>query len=223
MVAELAPLDEGAMAGLIGRYVAEPDQELVEQIAAISGGVPFAVAELARRAASEPAWVQMLDATMVGGIDPLTREVLQRVAVVGATFDTDQFVALSGLPDAEAFAHLDHALAARIVEHTTSAYQFRHGLVRDALLEDLAPHRQRRIHRDAADRLAELGAPPARIGYHLLRRGRAGRGRALPAEGRRGSRGDGRLPGRPRPGRPGAGPRLGRRPRRRCSPCGPTC
>ena len=168
VVAELAPLDEGAMAGLIGRYVAEPDQELVEQIAAISGGVPFAVAELARRAASEPAWVQMLDATMVGGIDPLTREVLQRVAVVGTTFDTDQFVALSGLPDAEAFAHLDRALAARIVEHTTSAYQFRHGLVRDALLEDLAPHRQRRVHRDAADRLAELGAPPARIGYHLL-------------------------------------------------------
>ena len=68
--------------------------------------------ELARRAANEPRWVQALDANMIGGIAPATREVLQRVAVVGSSFDTDEFVALSGLPEDEAFDHLDAALAA---------------------------------------------------------------------------------------------------------------
>ena len=51
--------------------------------------------------------MQALDANMIGGIAPATREVLQRVAVVGASFDTDEFVALSGLPEDEAFDHLD--------------------------------------------------------------------------------------------------------------------
>ena len=58
------------------------------------GRCPFAVNELARRAAAEPHWVQALDANMVTGIEPATREVLQRVAIVGSTFDTDEFVAL---------------------------------------------------------------------------------------------------------------------------------
>ena len=77
--------------------------------------------------------MQALDANMIGGIAPATREVLQRVAVVGSSFDTDEFVALSGLPEEEAFDHLDGALAALIVEPASAGYRFRHGLVRDAL------------------------------------------------------------------------------------------
>ena len=118
--------------------------------------MPFAVHELARRAAAEPEWVQALDANMVTGIEPATREVLQRVAIAGASFDTDEFVALAGVPEDDACSHLDRALAARVVEPTSTGYRFRHGLVRDALLEDLPPHRRRRIHRDAAERLIEL-------------------------------------------------------------------
>src|SRR6185295_618224 len=101
---------------LIERHVSAPTDELVAQIGALSSGIPFAVNELARRAATEPRWVQALDANMIGGIAPATREVLQRVAVVGSSFDTDEFVALSGLAEEAAFDHLDEALAARIVE-----------------------------------------------------------------------------------------------------------
>ncbi len=117
--------------------------------------------------------MQALDANMIGGVAPATREVLQRVAVVGASFDTDEFVALSGRPEAEAFDHLDAALAALVVEPASTGYRFRHGLVRDALLDDVPPHRRRRIHRDAAHRLIELGASAARIGHHLLESGAA--------------------------------------------------
>jgi DNA-binding SARP family transcriptional activator len=168
---ELGPLGTDDVATLIRHHVAQPSPEQVEHIAALSRGVPFAVNELARRAGSEPKRVHPVDANVIGGILPATREVLQRVAVVGSSFDTDEFVALSGLPEGAAFDHLDAALAALVIEPASAGYRFRHGLVRDALLDDLPPYRQRQIHRDAASRLIELGASAARIGHHLLQSG----------------------------------------------------
>ncbi len=147
----------------------------MESISALSGGIPFVVDELARRAAHEPDWVRYVDVNTIGGIAPTTREVLQRVAVVGMAFDTDEFVALSGLPEREAYDHLDAALTVRVVEASEVGYRFRHGLVREALLHDVPPHRRRLIHHDAAARLEALGASPARIGHHLLEAGEAGR------------------------------------------------
>ncbi len=167
----LGPLPLDDVAALVSRYMPDPPAELVDQIAAIGQGVPFAVNELARRVTAEPEWAMALDTHVIAGIPPSTREVVQRVAVVGVTFDTDEFVALSGLPELEAFEHLDRALAASIIEPGNTGYRFRHGLVREALLADLPPHRRRLIHRDAAARLTELGASPARIGHHLLESG----------------------------------------------------
>lgn len=168
---ELGALDDIGVDALVRRHVANASAELVEQIAVLGQGLPFAVVELARRAASEPRAVRALDAILLSGIAPATRTVLQRVAVAGSTFDTDEFVALSGLAEEDAFDRLDDALAARLVEPANAGYRFRHALVRDALLEDLPPHRRRRIHLDAANRLIELGASPARIGHQLLHGG----------------------------------------------------
>ena len=171
---ELGPLGADDVVTLIRHHVPQLSSEQVEHIAALSRGIPFAVNELARRAGREPKRTYPMDANVIGGILPATREVLQRVAVVGSSFDTDEFVALSGLPEGTAFDHLDAALAALVIERTSAGYRFRHGLVRDALLDDLPPHRQRQIHRDAASRLIELGASAARIGHHLLQSGAAG-------------------------------------------------
>jgi DNA-binding SARP family transcriptional activator/tetratricopeptide (TPR) repeat protein len=165
---ELAALLSDDSRALVARHVPDPDQELLARIEALAGGNPFAVGELARRAAEEPAWVSALDAGVIGGIPSTARELLQRVAVVGTNFDTDEFVALSGMAEAEAYDHLDAALAARVIEPVAAGYRFRHNLVRDALLADVPPHRRRRIHRDAAARLEALGAPSAQVGHHLL-------------------------------------------------------
>jgi tetratricopeptide (TPR) repeat protein len=171
MPVDLAPLDRAAAEALIGRRIDAPDDEVIDRIIALAAGTPFAIDELARRAAEEPAWVQLLDVATITGVSSATREVLQRVAVTGTTFDTDEFVALSGLAAVDAYDQLDAAIAAGLVEPDAVGYRFRHTLVRDALLEDLPPHRRQRIHGDAATRLAELGAPPARIGHHLLAAG----------------------------------------------------
>ena len=104
---ELGPLRDDGVAALVAAMSTTASPEQIDRISVLSRGIPFAVNELARRAAAEPQWVQALDANMIGGIEPATREVLQRVAVVGSTFDTDEFVALSGVPEDDAFDHLD--------------------------------------------------------------------------------------------------------------------
>ncbi len=169
---ELGPIDLATTRQLIARHVADPPEELIDRIDALAGGNPFAVEELARRAAGGAA-SGGLDPTVIGGVPPSVRTALQRVAVVGTTFDTDEFVALSALSEADAFACLDEALAARIIEPSPAGYRFRHHVVRDALVEDLPPHRRRQVHQDAARRLIELGAAPARVGHHFLEAGRA--------------------------------------------------
>ena len=177
----LGPLGDRDVAALIRRHVAEPPAELVKLVTTLGRGVPFLVTELARRAVLTPGagpgraagqdWGQALQASMFTRLRPTTREVLQRVAVAGASFDTDEFSALSGVPEQEAFGHLDDALAAGIIEPVSAGYRFRHCLIRDALTGDVPAHRRRQVHRDTARRLVELGASPARIGHHFLAAG----------------------------------------------------
>ena len=177
----LGPLADRDAAALVRRYVAEPPAELVRLVTTLGRGVPFLVTELARRAGpmagagpaagAGPDWAPALQASMFARLRPATREVLQRVAVAGSSFDTDEFVALSGLAETEAFGHLDAALAAQIVEPASAGYRFRHCLIREALTSDVPEHRRRQVHRDTARRLVELGASPVRIGHHFLAAG----------------------------------------------------
>ena len=177
----LGPLADRDAAALVRRYVAEPQAELVRLVTTLGRGVPFLVTELARRAGpmagagptagAGPDWAPALQASMFAPLRPATREVLQRVAVAGSSFDTDEFVALSGLAETEAFGHLDAALAAHIVEPASAGYRFRHCLIREALTSDVPEHRRRQVHRDTARRLVELGASPVRIGHHFLAAG----------------------------------------------------
>jgi len=177
----LGPLTDHDAAALIRRYVADSPAELVKLVTTLGRGVPFLVTELARRAvlitgagpgsAAGQDWGQALQASVFAPLRPATREVLQRVAVVGASFDTDEFVALSGVAEEEAFGHLDDALGARIIEPASAGYRFRHGLIRDALTGDVPAHWRRQVHRNTARRLVKLGASPARIGHHFLAAG----------------------------------------------------
>ena len=173
----LGPLGDHDTAALIRRYVAEPSAELIRLVTTLGRGMPFLVTELARQAAGQdfaaasPDWGQALQASMFARLRPATREILQRVAVAGSSFDTDEFVALSGAAEEEAFSHLDDALAARIIEPASAGYRFRHCLIRDALTGDVPSHRRRQVHRDTARRLVELGGSPVRIGHHFLAAG----------------------------------------------------
>lgn len=167
----LGPLDDEAVRDLVERHVRTPDEQLLQRISALSEGTPFAVVELARRAAEAPGEVGPLMTVLTERMPRPLLEVLTRVAVVGTAFDTDEFVALSGLAEADAYDRLDEALAAGTLRRDAAGYRFRHPLLREALLEGLPEHRRRALHRDAAARLAALGTSPARVGHHLLAAG----------------------------------------------------
>ena len=206
----LGPLADHDAAALVRRFVAEPPVELVRLVTTLGRGVPFLVAELARRAvptagagpnsADGPDWASALRASMFAPLRPATREVLQRVAVAGSSFDTDEFVALSGLAEAEAFGHLDDALAAGIGHHFLAAgagadavpYLLRAaetesavGAYRDALalVDAIRPHAagpcRTRTLSLRADLLTAIGDPMAGPAY------REALGGAGPADARR--------------------------------------
>jgi DNA-binding SARP family transcriptional activator/tetratricopeptide (TPR) repeat protein len=169
---ELEPLDELRARSLVEHAAPDLDPVTTEQILELAAGVPFVLLALARQAsAGDVEGLGSLDEAVLGGLAPDTRQVMQQAAVVGPSFDTDEFVAVTDLPDDEAFAHLDAALAARVLEHTGARYRFRHALIRQALVDALPPHRAQAIHRLAAERLAALDASPARVGHHLVAAG----------------------------------------------------
>ena len=167
----LRPLDRASADALVRAELPEASAETLEHVWDVSGGLPFAVIEMAR-AVSSGTTARGAGALGLDRLSVKTRDALQRVAVVGISFDTDEFVVLTGLPESEAYAALDAAVAASVVLHTGSGFRFRHALIRDALLEDIAPAQQRGFHHQAASRLRAIGAGPTRIAHHLIAAGR---------------------------------------------------
>jgi DNA-binding SARP family transcriptional activator/tetratricopeptide (TPR) repeat protein len=166
---QLRPLDRQGTDDLVRMHMADVSPSTLDHIWEVSGGLPFAIIEMAGVPA--PTAAQALGALALSRLAVKTREALQQVAVIGISFDTDQFVALTALPEPEAYAALDAALAALVVVHTGSGYRFRHALIRDALLDDIPASQQRVFHHQAAARLNAIGAPPARIAHHLIAAG----------------------------------------------------
>ena len=89
------PLDRPPHA-LIAPPRSRPRRHLVEQIDALAAASlsPFPSWPAAPRTSRD--WVRLVEVNMIGGIPPATREVLQRVAIIGTAFDTDGFAAMSG-------------------------------------------------------------------------------------------------------------------------------
>lgn len=175
---DLAPLDpEDAAALVVAASPGPLDQPVVARIVDLAGGNPFFVLELTRNAEagvlpgiSPNIWAAV--ATRFVDLDEGTRSMLQRLAVAGAELDPPGVLAVTGLPEEEAFALLDEALAADVLIVSGTRYRFRHELVRQALVEQVPPHRRVAIHRDAARRLATAGGTPDAIAAHWLAGGR---------------------------------------------------
>jgi DNA-binding SARP family transcriptional activator len=172
------PLDLGQLADvdirrLASRAVGE-DRVLLDRVAKLAGGNPLAAIELAHNAASGDDRGGPTGALVLRGLGDAAISALTKVAVMGAEFNTDEYVAVAGVGEAQAYALLDEALAGGVIERMAAGYRFRHSLVRDALLDGLPPHRLLPLHRRAAEALRGLSASPARIGHQLLKAGDVG-------------------------------------------------
>ncbi len=174
---DLGPLDPQQTAALIARVspVAR-SAEAVERLVTLSEGNPFLAVEAARSpVAGLPSLVGSARDAIVGRLVDVgaeTTTMLERLALAGDAIDPAGAVALTGEQEDTAFPMLDRALSAGVLVVVGGRYRFRHELVRQALLDRVAPHRRVVAHREVARRLAEAGAPAGSVARHWLAGGR---------------------------------------------------
>ena len=172
---DLAPLTDEDAADLVTRFAPRPlAPALVERIVRLAEGNAFAAVELARSAergaagSALPASLREAITARLCDVDAAAMALLERLALAGDELDASTAAALHDGDETEAFALLDRALGADVLLVAEGRYRFRHELVRQALVERIAPHQRLKVHRDAARRLAALGAPAAAVGRHWL-------------------------------------------------------
>jgi DNA-binding SARP family transcriptional activator/tetratricopeptide (TPR) repeat protein len=175
---DLGPLERDDAAALVAAGApSRPDPAAVERIVELAEGNPFFLLELTRGlAGGVPAAIPATIWDAIGArfleLDDATLAMLARLAVAGDNLELASVLALTGLPEPEAWALLDAALETGVLVVAGAHYRFRHELVRQALVERLPQHRRIAVHRDAARRLAASGAAPALIARHWLDGGR---------------------------------------------------
>jgi DNA-binding SARP family transcriptional activator/tetratricopeptide (TPR) repeat protein len=112
--------------------------------------------------------------------DPCT-ELLMRAAVIGREFSLATLGRVAEPGRGEVLETLDPAIGAHVVEEVTGArgrLRFSHGLVRDALYEDLPPGRRARTHRRIGEVLepVDAGRPQrvAELSHHFYEGAQSG-------------------------------------------------
>src|SRR5215475_8398784 len=188
-VVEVGPLDERCVGVMVeGLLGARPPSPLVADVLARTDGVPLLVEELVRgHVSAGTVWVSGGRATWQGGaarvpgsVRELVRaslarlaEVQQVVLVAGAVlgdFDPGLMRALSRQDDATISAALAAGRSCGLLEMASGSTSYRHGLLRDAVLDIAVPHLVDTLHRRAADclgRTAGSGTDHDRRGRHL--------------------------------------------------------
>ena len=184
----LAPLDRlqvGEMVAELSALHALP-KEVVEGVAARTGGVPLFVEEVTRLLLErgEHGGIQTIPPTLqqslMARLDRLgsAREVAQIGSVVGRGFSYNLLHALAGMADAPLQGALEKLSEADILLvqglPPESDYRFKHALIQDAAYENLLKSRRQVMHRRVAeilcDRFAATAEPEA-LAHHFTQAG----------------------------------------------------
>jgi DNA-binding SARP family transcriptional activator len=173
-VLDLEPLDGDACRRLVLRVRPGPlPDEVLTGIVQAAEGNPFAAIELARCVSAGPG--RRLPGSSAEAITERLCDVpahalalLRWLALGGDDLDVRTVEALAVLAEVPGFAALDGALDAGVLVVADGRYRFQHDLVRQALADQVPPHRRQQMHRRMAAQLAEMDAPPARVARHWL-------------------------------------------------------
>jgi predicted ATPase len=163
-------------------------QEVIEDVAARTGGVPLFVEEVTRLLLERGdqggvhAIPPTLQQSLTARLDRLgsAREVAQIGAVIGRDFSYKLLREITGLGDAPLQAALEKLADADILlvqgVPPASDYRFKHALIQDAAYENLLKSRRQALHRRTAevlrDQFATTGAAePALLAHHFTQAG----------------------------------------------------
>ncbi|GIE98352.1 BTAD domain-containing putative transcriptional regulator [Paractinoplanes rishiriensis] len=96
-----------------------------------------------------------------------TREVLRLAALLGSEFSVSEVVAVTGRSALDLVGALEEALAASVLVDSGTDLAFRHGYLRQALVESVPAALRAGLHRHAAEVLAAGGSPVTRVAEQL--------------------------------------------------------
>ena len=160
---DLGPLDRASIAGIVASVSgAPPDPALVRFRAGAIGGQPaLRRGDRRRGSRSRPDQLSDLFLARVDALAEGPRELVRTASVDGTRVDIDTLAEVAGIDQVRLDAFLRDLLDANVLRSAGDSLAFRHGLLREAVYDDLLPDERTRLH-------AELAADP-------------------PGEGRRGS------------------------------------
>ncbi len=164
---ELPRLDRRHADELVARILGrEPEPSLADDVYRRAEGNPLFVEELlcsdcdSGLAAGVPASLRDLLLVSVRRLPDETQEVLRAASAGGQHIRHALLAAVTGLDDDVLTRALRPAVAANVLTADAQGYAFRHGLIREAILDDLMPGDHTRLH----TRFAEaLGADPGLV------------------------------------------------------------
>jgi predicted ATPase len=183
----LAPLDRAQVRGMIAELSARHalSREMVDNVAARTGGVPLFVEEVTRlllERGEQRGGIQAIPPTLqqslMARLDRLgaAREVAQVGSVIGRGFSYGLLSALAGMADAALQAALEQLAEADILLvqgfPPDSDYRFKHALIQDAAYENLLKSRRQVLHRRVAEILRDrfpdaAAAEPELVAHHF--------------------------------------------------------
>ena len=179
----LAPLDRQQVRDMVAELSARHAlaRDVVEDVAARTGGVPLFVEEVTRLLLERgeggggiQAIPPTLQQSLMARLDRLgpAREVAQVGSVIGRGFSYGLLRDVAGLDDAALQAALERLAEADIVLvqglPPESDYRFKHALIQDAAYENLLKSRRQVLHRRVAETLRERFTGPAETEPEVL-------------------------------------------------------
>jgi class 3 adenylate cyclase/predicted ATPase len=186
----LAPLDRAQVRDMIAELSARHalPREVVDNVAARTGGVPLFVEEVTRLLLErgEKAGIHVippsLQQSLMARLDRLgpAREVAQVGSVIGRGFSYGLLRTLAGMEDAALQAALEQLAEADILLvqglPPESDYRFKHALIQDAAYENLLKSRRQVLHRRVAEILRDrfpdtAAAEPEVLAHHFTQAG----------------------------------------------------
>jgi DNA-binding SARP family transcriptional activator/tetratricopeptide (TPR) repeat protein len=172
---DLEPLDDEECHRLVLRAAGGPlAAGAVARVVAAAEGNPFAAIELAHCAVAAVDGrlpTSTADAVLARLCDvpqePMA--LLKWLALVGDSFEVATVEALASAAQVAApMAALDACLTEGVLVPSGGRYRFRHALVRQALFDQVAPHRRVKMHAAIAQTLADHDGVPSDIAHQWL-------------------------------------------------------
>ncbi len=155
---DLSPLGRDGIGGIVETCTGHRDSALVGSLLARSEGNPLYAEELLQAGTGGlPGPLNDLLLARVDALSGPTRDLLRLASVNGSRLDAALLGQVAGLEDDPVEACLREAIDANVVIATGEHLDFRHGLLREAVYDDLLPGERTRAHGRLAAALQERG------------------------------------------------------------------